>query len=489
MMVLTLGAYLYACGGSESKNQAAGGTQKVDELVWAYFSWGQVLPDTSKVQDAINAYLAEKLPGIKVKMTPMGFGDYMQKIPLMLASPNEALDLMSVHVLAQMPLDTWIQAGQVLPIDDLIVKYGQGIINAVGNDYLDVIKKNGNLWGVPTIRDFAGSYGVIITKDAVKKYSLDLSTIKSIEDMTPLLAKIKAQEPNLAPLALTTSAKDVTMSMITDSLGDYYGVLLGNSRKVENLYENPLYKQRLELFRSWYRAGYIARDAAAKQEGQQEQLRAGTAVMHFTAAKPGVEIEEAAASGHELDIVRWDTPLSTTNNIAGVQWIIPNNARYPEKSMQFLNLLYTDPVLANLFNYGIEGVHYVKNSNGTIRYPDGVDAATSLYAFDMPFQVGNQFLLYLWDGSPLDLWQQLKDFNKSARLSPAMGFSFDNASVQTELAAVNSVANQYLTGLETGSVDISVLDEFNARLKQAGLDKIIAEKQRQLDAWFKASGK
>ena len=47
--------------------------------------------------------------------------------------------------------------------------------------------------------------------------------------------------------------------------------------------------------------------------------------------------------------------------------------------MKFLNLLYTNAEVINLIDWGIEGVHYVKNEDGTIRYPDGVTAETSTY--------------------------------------------------------------------------------------------------------------
>lgn len=34
--------------------------------------------------------------------------------------------------------------------------------------------------------------------------------------------------------------------------------------------------------------------------------------------------------------------------------------------MQFLNLINTDPVLYNMACFGIEGVHYTLNENGTV---------------------------------------------------------------------------------------------------------------------------
>ncbi|MNY51174.1 hypothetical protein D3C86_1867400 [compost metagenome] len=66
---------------------------------------------------------------------------------------------------------------------------------------------------------------------------------------------------------------------------------------------------------------------------------------------------------------------------------------------------------------------------------------------------------------------------------------FDASPVKTEFAAVTNVITQYKLPLETGSVDTDkILPEFITKLKSAGIDKIIVEKQRQLDAWAKENG-
>ncbi len=88
-----------------------------------------------------------------------------------------------------------------------------------------------------------------------------------------------------------------------------------------------------------------------------------------------------------------------------------------------------------------------------------------------------------------DIWEQMKAFNESAKVSPALGFSFDATPVKTEVAAATNVVNQYKVGLESGSLDPALIAEFNEKLKASGLDKIITEKQKQLDAWKAANSK
>jgi putative aldouronate transport system substrate-binding protein len=50
------------------------------------------------------------------------------------------------------------------------------------------------------------------------------------------------------------------------------------------------------------------------------------------------------------------------------------------------------------------------------------------------------------------------------------------------------VKDQYKVGLETGTLDPDkYLPEFISKLKASGIEKIIAEKHKQLDEWAKSN--
>ena len=70
------------------------------------------------------------------------------------------------------------------------------------------------------------------------------------------------------------------------------------------------------------------------------------------------------------------------------------------------------------------------------------------------------------------------------RKSPAFGYYFDQEPVTSEVAAVNTVIEQYTPSLNCGAINPEeALPEFIEALKAAGMDKIIAEQQKQLDEW------
>jgi putative aldouronate transport system substrate-binding protein len=58
--------------------------------------------------------------------------------------------------------------------------------------------------------------------------------------------------------------------------------------------------------------------------------------------------------------------------------------------------------------------------------------------------------------------------------------------VKNEVAAFNNVVTEFTGALWSGTVDPEkTIPKFIEKLKAAGSDKVIAEKQRQLDEWAK----
>ncbi|MBO9608407.1 MAG: DUF3502 domain-containing protein, partial [Paenibacillaceae bacterium] len=86
-----------------------------------------------------------------------------------------------------------------------------------------------------------------------------------------------------------------------------------------------------------------------------------------------------------------------------------------------------------------------------------------------------------------DTWTKTEKLNNESEKSPIMDFKFDASSVSSEIANIVSVIDEYKPGLETGAVDIDkVLPQFQDKLKNAGSDKVVAEAQKQLDAYYSA---
>lgn len=502
-MILALSLLLGACGsnsanngntnkGNESSapaasNEANKANETPYELTVAFITFGNTPADIEQVQAEISKLAQEKI-NATVKLLPIAIGSWNQQMNLMLTS-NEKLDLIVTGSSPTFGYGPQVAKGQLLPLDDLVSQYGQDIKSAVGEEFMKASNIGGKIYGIPSIRDLAVNYGVLMRKDIADKYNIDMGAMKSLDDLEAAMKIIKAGEPNTAVIAPGTAGRSIVDYLMgdIDMLGDSFGVLLNNGSdlKVVNWYETPQYAELVKRVRGWYNAGYILKDAATNKESIGDLIKGQRTLAYVANLKPGVESQESRLTGTEIVRANLTEPLAKTETVTNIMWALPRNSSNPERAMQFLNLMYSDKQIINLFDWGIEGKHYVKTAtDNVIKYPDGVDATNSGYNLNMGWLFGNQFLSHTFEGDDPDIWNKLDEFNKSAIKSKALGFTFDTTSVKTEYAAVVNVVNQNKLGLETGTLDPDkTLPDFISKLKAAGIDKIIAEKQKQLDAW------
>jgi putative aldouronate transport system substrate-binding protein len=228
----------------------------------------------------------------------------------------------------------------------------------------------------------------------------------------------------------------------------------------------------------YYKAGYISPEAATTTSTQ-DLMTSGNWFTDRAATQPFADNLWSQSYGYPVV----STPAGDANifnwSVMGSMQAISANSKYPEKAMEFLNLLNTDVYLRNLVDSGIEGVHYKKLSENVMEnLPESKN-------YDMPtFALGNVMLTYLNPEDPENKWEEFKKFNESGQPAPLLGFNFDPTKVSTELAAVNNVKEEFWAPLMTGTVNPEeFLPKANEKLKAAGLDKIIAEAQSQIDAW------
>ena len=73
------------------------------------------------------------------------------------------------------------------------------------------------------------------------------------------------------------------------------------------------------------------------------------------------------------------------------------------------------------------------------------------------------------------------EYNESAITAPYNGFTFDNAPVESEIAALTSTVEEYAKALETGMVDSDEnIPEFRKALEDNGVNTLLEEIEEQL---------
>ena len=142
-----------------------------------------------------------------------------------------------------------------------------------------------------------------------------------------------------------------------DRLGDDLGVLensFTDSTEVVNLFETDSYRQMVELQWDWAQKGLLMPDGASNTDNEFSLMRAGKGFGHFANVKPDKYGEVIRSVGYEIGIFSIVPPYSETTLVSSM-WSIGHTSEQPDKAMRVLNEMYTNPELANLLTYGIEG--------------------------------------------------------------------------------------------------------------------------------------
>ena len=193
---------------------------------------------------------------------------------------------------------------------------------------------------------------------------------------------------------------------------------------------------------------------------------------------------------------RWETAfVPFKDNVAMTSYLhqaanaITVSCKYPEKAMQALELINTDPFVATAIRFGLEGTHWTLNEDGTLN-TDGTLNANNDNNF---YWYGAQFGAIVYSKVPASkgtaqFMEKLAAANAKAKAGN-MGFIFDPSPVQNEVAACSAKIDEYNTNLKFGKHETmeqvdAALAAFSAALDEAGIAKVVAECQRQLDAFL-----
>ncbi len=487
-------ALLAACGGSTSSSSSSSGPA----IVTYTFDAFSKLSDAPAVSDAMSNTAQMKKLNIKVNLNPIDGASYDQKLQLGYTA-GQPYDMVFTAPWVNNYTQNALK-GNFLALDDLLPKYAPDLYNSMPAAFWNAVKVNGKIYGVPNQNYFAYVYGVFMNKTFADKYQQYIpATLTSYADIEPFLDQIKAHEPGITPVYMSDqgfaggilfSGADYGIDTFSGS-SSVAGIRYNDTQmKVFNVYESPEYRQAVELRWKWKQKGYFKNDPVPVAQAVQQVQANQYGMLIGQQAKPNDIPTIEQHFGIKMTVKTVGTPFLTTDGLVQNMNAIARTSTHPDKVLQFMNLVNTDPEIFNLLCHGIEGKHYVfvDKAQKLIGFPPGVTATDDAYNPGSDWMFGNEQNGYYTDPNSVGVFENIQKTNTTAARSAAFGFSFDPTNVKTEIAQLSPIISGVPTGALTtalmyGKLNPNDLPKFLDQIKQAGGDTIVAEAQKQLDAW------
>ncbi len=487
-------------GSDQQDGQPEEGDEEMAEITVGWMAMTVLdSSQTDAVEEAINAITEEKIH-THVDLQFYDPNTYATQIPMMIQG-GEQLDLIMYTPVPGAGYTSFKNQGQLMEIGGLLEQYAPDILTMLGELVGGTSTPEG-IYGVSDYRDLSGSYYIIMRKDILDELNLtekaqNMTTWTEFEEILTEVAAKTELSPigNCDGQGTVISASPYFLGDDSfaknsgfDTLGDTFGLISvdPDTDTVQCYYMTDEYQQMMKRARDWYQKGLIYKDSATNEEMGDNMVKNDVFFAVAENGELGVETLKQTAIGKELVITKVTDNQITTGTVTKFGFCVPVTAKEPEAAVKFLNLLYTDEQVVSTMAWGVEGRDWVRTEEGTADYPEGVTADTVAY-HTADFLNGNQFITIPWAGDGADIRQKQQESLENSPISKYLGFAFDQTEVQNEITACFNVGEQYKKGLASGSVDYdTIYPEFTAALEAAGIDKIVAAYQEQLNAWLAA---
>lgn len=476
--VILAAAILAALPGCTAKKEN-GGESGGDVLTW--YVPGDKQVDMQSVMDAANA-ITEPAIGAKIDLRMIDSGSYSEKMQMMMAS-GEVFDLMFTGYVNN--YNQAVKRGGLMDITDMIDKYAPKLKDEISPLAFEQAYIDGKIYAVPNYQTMSLKPAIAVRKDLADEFGLDESKIKTINDMEPFMEWVKnnhsevfAYRPQMGMRAWTDREYFEVFNGFLASQEELHSGK--NKVTLQPAFENDVFVDGMYKLYEWYQKGYIRKDILTVTDDSGD-YKIGKYAVCYNSWKPGAEKNMKNATGYDYDFIIMDKDRSPfADGAVNAMTGISRTSKNPEKAMKFIELVNTNKELYNLFCFGIEGKHYKKDDAGHII----VDPNSGYFQNNSDWMFGNQFNAYILSGNEDNIWEETKKLNDEAVEYPLSGFTFDNSNVTAEMTAIDTVNSQFSVLNEGAQNPDEYFEDFKERQKEAGVDKVLAEYQRQIDEFL-----
>ncbi|MCK4543638.1 MAG: extracellular solute-binding protein [Spirochaetales bacterium] len=462
-----------------------------DKLPVRYLIPGGAPKDSQLVVDAINKKL--EADGLNIEYQPIfiGWDVWDQKTNLMLTTGEEFEIL---HIMeTRRSTASYKAMGGVLPLDELLDKYGPALKKTIPDWMWDAAKSDGKIYCVPVFNgDASAADGwATVRKDIYDKYFDEWP--KTTEEEIKNFAYIWEQEKDgVRPVYDIHSeyksphlwrTYDSYPFEVTDKI-----IFVDKDGNVKSWIETEEFKKDAAYYSKLVKFGIIPVDFLSIPEDMTREWREQGRMllsdgMHLPwANSPSIR---KAASGGFWDVYRFkpDEPTYRMTAYRNSN-VISTTSKNPEAGIMFLNWIYSSQENHDLMLNGIKGVHWFEAEGTVPNYEYLTRPEEVRYRFS-DWKIGNihymRFLTYFGSKGLALRYTPRDDVINHI----ALGFNFNSESVASEYA---NCINEYMMHGVPVYFGLTDFDENYAkavkRIQDAGIDKVIAEYEKQFKAWL-----
>ncbi len=400
----------------------------------------------------------------------------------------------------------WIGFNQVattngyMPIDlEMVKKYAPDTFAATSEDRWKQVTVKGNIYGLPNINAKIKNVLTVFRGDVLKKYNI--SSISNRTDFINALLTVAKGEKDLLAWNVGNAEQNGRMRGIlygqAKNLRDVISgipvlcVSLDDSGyKIFKTYEDPDYLEYLKTTKQLADAGVWSKSALANKDADENNFLAEKSAVYIADAFNTFDKNNAtmvaknpAYENAYFNINPGYKKIPEGGNMSMVS--IHATSKHPERVMMMFNLFENNKEYFDLVTYGIAGTHY--EAVGEDKYKPLAKFNDFGGGFTMAWGTNNSKLIRQDSSIPQ---AEIDEYNKSLAEdsieTPLATFTFDDSKFKNEEAAITNIIETYMIPIELGLTDQQKgLATMADKLKAAGIDKLQAEVQAQLDAYVK----
>ncbi|MBN1876706.1 MAG: ABC transporter substrate-binding protein [Anaerolineae bacterium] len=458
------------------------------ELIWIMGNPGQVPPDQAMVEEKLNEI---SVAALNVKVTTLYYDN--ERTMLAMSAGDEWDMVFTCEWFNNFP--TQARAGYFADLTNLLPSVAPGLYTSMPEIVWEGAKVDGQILAIPVKKDYAAELFWVMDKELFEStLGMTIPDEMSFFDIEKYLAAAKkAWEEGVSG----TEEAEYPMYISRGGVGGltsefdniHRGAMLGipysakgdDADKILVILEHPDLYDRLVAVHKWYEAGYINPDAPTLDTAPYSPVWAGQGFY-------GADAIWTQSTGVVVKISKFSGPNLSTASIRGAMNAINADSPNVELALKYQELVNTNKEYRDILRYGIEGVHFNYQEDGTVMRTE--QGRTNYVPW--PFSQGSYSLssVEAAEGVEVDpqMWEVIFDGYKDLQATNAVGFAFDITPVEGEIAALQVIVDKYWTGLITGVSDPAVeVPKMIAEMEAAGLRDVQAEAQSQFDVFLAES--